>query len=93
MNWWKQQLEEDVNEIMGGGYPTKKQTQAHAKKIKKLRGFLNKNSGKEFVYDFGNFSKTILSILGKCQTYVISAITIYEIFFIICHINQLYFFL
>lgn len=62
VNWWKQQLEEDVNEIMAGGYPTKKQTQAHAKKIKKLRGFLNKNSGKEFVYDFGNFSKTIFGV-------------------------------
>jgi hypothetical protein len=31
VDWWKRQLEEDVNEIMGGGYPTKKQTQAHAK--------------------------------------------------------------
>jgi len=62
VEWWKQQLEEDVNEIMGGGYPTKKQTQAHAKKINKLRGFLNKNSGKEFVYDFGNFSKTVFGV-------------------------------
>lgn len=62
VDWWKRQLEEDVNEIMGGGYPTKKQTQAHAKKINKLRGFLNKNSGKEFVYDFGNFSKTVFGV-------------------------------
>jgi hypothetical protein len=62
VDWWKQQLSEDIKEIMGGGYPTQKQTPQHGKKIKKLRSFLNKSAGDEFVYDFGNFNKTVFGV-------------------------------
>ena len=62
VDWWKQQLSEDIKEIMGGGYPTQKQTHQHGKKIKKLRSFLNKSAGDEFVYDFGNFNKTVFGV-------------------------------
>ena len=62
VDWWKHQLSEDIKEIMGGGYPTQKQTQQHGKKIKKLRSFLNKSAGDEFVYDFGNFNKTVFGV-------------------------------
>lgn len=61
-NWWKTQLHEDIDEIMSGGYPTKKQTKKHSKKINKLRGFLNKNNNKEFVYDFDKFNKTVFGV-------------------------------
>lgn len=62
VNWWKHQLEEDIKEIMGGGYPTQKQTQQHGKKIKKLRSFLNKSAGDEFVYDFDKYDKTVFGV-------------------------------
>ncbi len=62
VDWWKRQLSEDIKEIMGGGYPTQKQTHQHGKKIKKLRSFLNKSAGDEFVYDFGNFNKTVFGV-------------------------------
>lgn len=62
VNWWKHQLEEDIEEIMGGGYPTQKQTQQHGKKIKKLRSFLNKSAGDEFVYDFDKYDRTVFGV-------------------------------
>jgi hypothetical protein len=62
VEWWKSQLQEDIDEIIGGGYPTKKQTQKHSKKIVKLRSFLDKNSGSEFVYDFDRYNKTVFGV-------------------------------
>jgi hypothetical protein len=57
-DWWSKQLAEDVDEVVGG-YPTKKQTVAHNKKIKKLGKFLDKNRSREFVYNFDIFPKTV----------------------------------
>ena len=57
-NWWGQQLSEDIDEVIEG-YQTPKMAKAHDKKIKKLKKFLDKSRGKEFVYDFNNFSKTV----------------------------------
>jgi hypothetical protein len=62
VDWWKRQLSEDIKEIMGGGYPTQKQTKHHGKKIKKLRSFLNKSAGDEFVYDFDKYDKTVFGV-------------------------------
>ena len=56
--WWRQQLSEDIDEVIEG-YQTPKMAKAHDKKIKKLKKFLHKSRGKEFVYDFNNFSKTV----------------------------------
>jgi hypothetical protein len=57
-DWWGRQLSEDIDEVIEG-YQTPKMAKAHDKKIKKLKTFLDKNRGKEFVYDFNNFSKTV----------------------------------
>jgi hypothetical protein len=57
-DWWGQQLSEDIDEVIEG-YQTPKMAKAHDKKIKKLKKFLDKSRGKEFVYDFNNFSKTV----------------------------------
>ncbi len=56
-DWWGKQLAEDVDEVVEG-YQTPKLAKAHDKKIKKLRKFLD-NTKDEFVYDFGNFGKTV----------------------------------
>ena len=57
-SWWGNQLAEDVDEV-AEGYQSTKMAKAHDKKIKKLRKHLDSTRGEEFVYDFGNFSKTI----------------------------------
>ena len=57
-DWWGQQLSEDIDEVIEG-YQTPKMAKAHDKKIKKLKKFLDNSRGKEFVYDFNNFSKTV----------------------------------
>ena len=57
-DWWGKQLAEDVDEVIEG-YQTPKLAKAHDKKIKKLRKHLDRTRGEEFVYDFGNFSKTV----------------------------------
>ena len=57
-DWWRQQLSEDIDEVIEG-YQTPKMAKAHDKKIKKLKKFLEKSREKEFVYDFNNFSKTV----------------------------------
>ena len=56
-DWWGKQLAEDVDDVVEG-YQTPKLAKAHDKKIKKLRKFLD-NTKDEFVYDFGNFGKTV----------------------------------
>jgi hypothetical protein len=60
-DWWSKQLAEDVDEVVGG-YPTKKQTVAHNKKIKKLGKFLDKNRSREFTYNFDVFPKTVYGV-------------------------------
>ena len=58
-SWWSDALSEDIDELFEGGYPNPKLAKAHNKKIKALRKHLDKSAGKEFVYDFINFSKTV----------------------------------
>lgn len=55
--WWKTIMSEITE-----GYPTAKQTAAHKKKIEKLKSYLRSNIGKEFVYDFNEFPKTVYGV-------------------------------
>lgn len=57
-DWWMRKLLNNSNGF-NEGYQTPKMAKAHDKKIKKLKTFLDNSRGKEFVYDFNNFSKTI----------------------------------
>ena len=57
-DWWMRKLLNNNNGF-NEGYQTPKMAKAHDKKIKKLKTFLDNSRGKEFVYDFNNFSKTI----------------------------------
>ena len=59
--WFLQELEADVNELFeDGGYMTPKGSQAHAKKIKKLRKALDKQDTEDgFVYNFDKYPKTV----------------------------------
>ena len=61
--WFLQELTNDANEIeeqIGAGYMTPKGSQAHSKKIKKLRKALDKQDTKDgFVYNFDKYPKTI----------------------------------
>ena len=57
-DWWGKQLAEDVDDVIEG-YQTPKLAKSHDKKIKKLRKFLDRSRGEEFVYDFANFGKTV----------------------------------
>lgn len=57
-DWWMRKLLNNSNGF-NEGYQTPKMSKAHDKKIKKLKTFLDNSRGKEFVYDFNNFSKTI----------------------------------
>lgn len=62
VDWWNTQLNEDIDLLLvklDEGYPDAKTTKSHTKKINKLRSFLNKNTGKEFVYNFDTFNKTV----------------------------------
>lgn len=44
------------------GYMDPKTAEKHKKKIEKLRKFLDKNTGKEFVYDFDTYDKTTFGV-------------------------------
>ena len=59
--WFLQELEADVNELFeDGGYMTPKGSQAHTKKIKKLRKALDKQDTEDgFVYNFDKYPKTV----------------------------------
>jgi len=62
--WFLQELVKDAIEIeeqfMGGGYMTPKGSQAHSKKIKKLRKALDKQDNEDgFVYNFDKYPKTV----------------------------------
>ena len=58
-DWWISHLMEDVDAVTEGMmFPREKKR--HSEKIAKLRDFLEKNTGKEFVYDFDDFTKTVV---------------------------------
>jgi hypothetical protein len=44
------------------GYMDPKTAEKHKKKIEKLRKFLDKNTGKEFVYNFDTYDKTVVGV-------------------------------
>ena len=44
------------------GYMDPKTAEKHKKKIEKLRKFLDKNTGKEFIYDFDTYDKTTFGV-------------------------------
>ena len=57
-DWWFNNLKEDVDSVVESMmFPREKKH--HADKIKKLRAFLDKHRGKDFVYDFNDFAKTV----------------------------------
>ena len=57
-DWWLNNLQEDVDSVVESMmFPREKKH--HADKIKKLRAFLDKHRGKDFVYDFNDFAKTV----------------------------------
>jgi hypothetical protein len=58
-DWWKSELLKTNSDDIIENMMFPKEKERHSKKIKKLRSFLNKNSGQDFVYDFDNFSKTV----------------------------------
>lgn len=55
--WWTKQLSADISVFESMMFP--KEKKRHAEKIKKLRSFLDNNSGKSFTYDFDTFKKTV----------------------------------
>ncbi len=57
--WLLQELTNDANELFEGGYMTPKGSDAHSKKIKKLRTFLDKKNDRGFTYDFDKYPKTV----------------------------------
>jgi hypothetical protein len=59
--WWISQLASDLDAVVEG-YMDTKTANKHRNKTAKLRKFLDQNTGKEFVYDFDEFEKTILGV-------------------------------
>ena len=58
--WFLQELTKDANELFeDGGYMTPKGSEAHSKKIKNLRKFLDKKNDRGFTYDFDKYPKTV----------------------------------
>jgi hypothetical protein len=55
-DWWKSELLKTNSDDIIENMMFPKEKERHSKKIKKLRSFLDKNSGQDFVYDFDNFS-------------------------------------
>ena len=56
--WWKTQLKEDIEEV-AEAIMTEPEKRRHAKKIKKLRNYLDANRGIAFTYDFDKFEPTV----------------------------------
>jgi len=61
VEWWSKVLEQDVTDVVEG-YIDLKTAEKHKKKIEKLRKFLDKNTGKDFVYDFDTYDKTVAGV-------------------------------
>ena len=57
--WWRKQLQEDADAVYES-MMFSKEKKRHADKISKLKNFLEKSRGREFVYDFGDFEKTVM---------------------------------
>ena len=55
-SWWADVL--DLRE----GYMSAKQQTKHTEKVNRLKQFLNTNTGREFVYDFNEFPKTVFGV-------------------------------
>jgi hypothetical protein len=55
-SWWADVL--DLRE----GYMSAKQQAKHTNKVNRLKQFLDKNTGREFVYDFNEFPKTVFGV-------------------------------
>lgn len=55
-NWWKDVLE------LHEGFITPKLQRKHSTKMEKLKHFLDANRGREFVYDFDKFPKTVYGV-------------------------------
>ena len=58
-DWWVSSLTEDVNQVVESMMNPKEKSK-HDSKMKQLRSFLEKHRGKEFVYDFDQFKKTVV---------------------------------
>ena len=58
---WQSNNPRDVKYTIEG-YMDPKTAEKHKKKIEKLRKFLDKNTGKEFVYDFDTYDKTTFGV-------------------------------
>lgn len=55
-------LPSSFRETVEEGYMSPKQNAAHIQKLDKLKDFLDKNHGREFVYDFNMFPKTVYGV-------------------------------
>lgn len=69
--WWLQQLQEDVDDVIEAIMNTSERG-AHNKKITKLRSYLDNNRDDSFVYDFDKFPKTVFG--GVLTEFVICEI-------------------
>lgn len=58
--WWSKYIHENMD--MFEGYMDTKTAEKHKHKISKLKRFLDSNFGRPFVYDFDEFSKTIVGV-------------------------------
>ena len=56
--WWVKNLQPGFHEMLEGSMG-QDSSEKHKEKLKKLRSFLDNNHGKEFVYDFDEFNKTV----------------------------------
>lgn len=56
--WWTSQLHEDVTDVIEA-IMNSTEKEHHARKINKLRSFLDSNHEKSFVYNFDKFPKTV----------------------------------
>ena len=55
------------NKSVREGYMTPEQAEKHSKKIQNLKAFLHANIGREFVYDFDKFPKTVYGVKMPTQ--------------------------
>ena len=58
----KREVPNCVPESVTEGYPTPAMAKKHTQKISKLRDFLSSNTGREFVYSFNDFPKTVYGV-------------------------------
>jgi len=56
--WWIKNLQPGFHEMLEGSMGHKN-SKSHSKKIDKLKKYLKSNTGKEFIYNFDEFNKTV----------------------------------